>query len=215
MKSAHINNNHWNTLASIRHHMYEYLLVFSCDQVTEALLHNVKRYFEDNYGCAYAANLVPHLTLFQCTIHEHKVDRILQGIERVARHASPFDISLTKFNKYEHGTFYVDLESAASNDVLELTKKLKGEVGKHVKQWAPGEYYFCDDPHFTVARNMSALQVAKATMDWLYKEFLATFPATHMVLMRRSLITGSKYEQIAKFPLLGLPGGSYTQGSLF
>lgn len=215
MKSAHINNNHWNTLASIRHHMYEYQLVFSCDQVTEALLHNVRRYFEDNYGCSYASNLVPDLTVFQCTIHENKVDRILQGVERVARHASPFNISLTKFNKYEHGTFYVDLESKASDEILNLTKKLRSEVGQHVKQWAPGEYHFCDDPHFTIARNMSTLQVAKATMDWLYKEFLASFPATHMVLLRRSLVNGSKFEQIGKFPLLGLPGGNYTQASLF
>ncbi|MCE7066614.1 2'-5' RNA ligase family protein [Dyadobacter sp. CY326] len=215
MKSVHINNNHWNTLASIRHHMYEYMLVFSCDPVTEALIHNVKRYFEDNYGCSYAANLVPHLMLFQCTIHENKVDRILQGIEKVARHVSPFDISLTKFNKYERGTFYVDLESQASQQIIELTKKLKTEVGSHVKQWAPGEYHFCEDPHFTVARNMSALQVAKATLDWLYREFLATFPATNMVLLRRSLVNGSKYEQIAQFPLLGMPAGDYMQGSLF
>lgn len=215
MKRVHINNNHWNTLASIRHHMYEYLLVFSCDKVTEALLHNVKRYFEENYGCAYAANLVPHLTLFKCTIHENKVDRIIQGFEKVARHASPLSISLTQFKKYEYGTFYVDLESDASNQVLDLAKRLKMEIGNHVRQWAPGENHFCDDPHLTIARNMSALQTAKAAIDWLYREFLATFQATEMILLRRSLITGSKYEQIATFPLLGLPGGSYTQGSLF
>ena len=215
MKSVHINNNHWNTLASIRHHMYEYLLVFSCDNVTEALLHNVKRYFEDNYGCAYAASLAPYLTLFKCTIHENKVDRIIQGLEKVAKHASPVQIALTKFNKYDHGTFYVDMEPKASEEVIQLAKKLKDEIGPHVKQWAPGEYHFCDNPHITIARNMNALQVAKATMDWLYREFLATFEPSHMVLLRRSLVTGSKYEQIASFPLLGLPSPSYTQGSLF
>lgn len=215
MKRVHINNNHWNTLASIRHHMYEYLLVFSCDKVTEALLHNVKRYFEDNYGCTYAANLVPHLTLFKCTIHENKVDRIVQGFEKVARHIDPFEIALTQFNKYEHGTFYVDLESNASDNVLELARKLKDEVGAHVRQWAPGEYHFCDDPHFTVARNMTAFQTERAVMDWLYREFLASFHVNEMKLLRRSLINGSRYETIATIPLLGLPGGSYMQGSLF
>ncbi|TLV02150.1 2'-5' RNA ligase family protein [Dyadobacter luticola] len=215
MKSAHINNNHWNTLVNIRYHMYEYLLVFSCDKVTEALIHNVKRYFEDNYGCHYAANLIPHLTLFKCTIHENKVDRIIQGFSKVAKHASPLQIDLTQFNKYEHGTFYVDLASKSSDHVLDLVRKLRNEVGTHVKQWAPAEYIFSEDPHFTVARNMTASQIEKAVMDWLYREFQASFQATEMKLLRRSLIHGAKYETVATFPLLGLPDGQYMQGSLF
>ncbi|NIJ54766.1 2'-5' RNA ligase family protein [Dyadobacter arcticus] len=215
MKRVHINNNHWNTLVNIRHHMYEYLLVLSCDKVTEALIHNVKRYFEENYGCHYAANLIPHLTLFKCTIHESKVDRIIQGFSKVARHMSPLQIALTQFNKYENGTFYVDLESDASEEVLEFVKKLRNEVGNHVKQWAPAEYHFCDDPHITVARNMTAPQTESAVMDWLYREFQASFEASEIKLMRRSLINGAKYETVARFPLLGMPEGQYMQASLF
>jgi 2'-5' RNA ligase len=215
MKSVHINNNHWNTLTNIRHHMFEYLLVFSCDKLTEALVHNVKRYFEENYGCRQALSLVSHRSLFYCIIHENKAERLVQGFEKVARNMQPFKVSFTSFEQYEQGTFYIDLENGASRQVLDMVRKLRGEVSAHVKQWAPAEYKFCDDPHITVARNMSPWQVQRATSDWLHKDFDASFEAQEMVLLRRTLVDGARYETVARFPLLGLPEGQFVQASLF
>ena len=215
MKNLHINNNHWNTLTNIRHHMFEYLLVFSCDKLTEALVHNVKRYFEENYGCRNAVNLIPHLNLFYCNIHESKADRLVQGFQKVARHVQPFKVSFTSFEQYEQGTFYIDLESKSSGNVLEIVRKLRSEVAAHVRQLAPAEYKFCDDPHLTVARNMSSWQTQRAASDWLHKDFDASFEAQELLLLRRSLIDGSRYETVSRFPLLGLPEGQFVQASLF
>jgi|GEM_PF-652602 len=215
MKSIHFNNNDLSTIRNIREHLYEYLLVFSCDPVTEAAIGSVKQYFQKAYGCEQAANLRPHLTLFNCVIHEYKLERIIQGFEKVARHVEPFRIELDGFNKYEGGTFYVDLGEGSSQKVNGLVKTLKSETVDHLSKWASGEFRFCTDPHVTVARKMTPLQVNSAAKEWMYKKFHSSFRVTEMILLQRSLVSGSKCREIARMPLLGLPGEAFVQGSLF
>lgn len=215
MKSIHFNNNDLSTIRNIREHLYEYLLVFSCDPVTEAAIGSVKQYFQRAYGCEQAAHLRPHLTLFNCIIHEYKLDRVIQGFEKVARHIAPFRIELDGFNKYEGGTFYVDLEEGSSQQVNGLVKNLKNETFDHLSKWASGEFRFCTDPHITVARKMTPMQVNSAAKEWTYKKFRSSFRVTEMILLKRSLISGSKCQEIARMPLLGLPGEAFVQGSLF
>ncbi|MDR6804292.1 2'-5' RNA ligase [Dyadobacter sp. BE34] len=215
MKSIHFNNNDLSTIRNIREHLYEYLLVFSCDPVTEATIGSVKQYFQKAYGCEQAANLRPHLTLFNCVIHEYKLERVIHGFEKVARHIAPFRIELNGFNKYEGGTFYVDLEEGSSQQVNGLVKTLKSETVDHLSKWASGEFRFCTDPHVTVARKMTPLQVNSAAKEWMYKKFRSSFRVTEMILLKRSLVSGSKCREIARMPLLGLPGEAFVQGSLF
>jgi len=215
MKSIHFNNNDLSTIRNIREHLYEYLLVFSCDPVTEAAIGSVKQYFQKAYGCEQAANLRPHLTLFNCIIHEYKLDRVIQGFEKVARHMTPFRIELDGFNKYESGTFYVDLEESSSQRVSELAKMLKNDTVDHLSKWSSGEFRFCSDPHITIARRMTPMQVDSAAREWMYKKFHSSFRVTEMILLKRSLLSGSKCQEIARMPLLGLPDQTFVQASLF
>ncbi|MCF0071247.1 2'-5' RNA ligase family protein [Dyadobacter sp. CY261] len=216
MKSIHFNNNDLSTIRNIREHLYDYLLVFSCDPVTEAAIGSIKQYFQKAYGCEQAAHLRPHLTLFNCIIHEHKIERVVQGFEKVARHTAPFRIKLDGFNRYEGGTFYVDLEENSSKDVAGLVKGLKSETFDHLTKWASGEFRFCSDPHITVARQMTPEQVNSAAKEWTYKKFSSSFRVTEMILLKRSLLNGSKCQEIARMPLLGLPDKAlFVQGSLF
>jgi len=215
MKSIHFNNNDLSTIRNIREHLYEYLLVFSCDPVTEAAIGSVKQYFQKAYGCEQAANLRPHMTLFNCIIHEYKLDRVIQGFEKVARHMTPFRIELDGFNKYESGTFYVDLEESSSQRVSELAKMLKNDTVDHLSKWSSGEFRFCSDPHITIARRMTPMQVDSAAREWMYKKFHSSFRVTEMILLKRSLLSGSKCQEIARMPLLGLPDQTFVQTSLF
>lgn len=214
MKSIHYNSNDWSTITNIRNHMFEYLLVFSCDAVTETAIGSVKQYFQKHYQCEHAAHLRPHLTLFNCIIHDNKLDRVIQGFQKIARHTAPFRIELDRFNQYERGTFYVDLEDKASDQVLDLVKKLKSETSEHLSRWA-GEFRFCTDPHFTVARQMTAKQLEQATAEWRHSEFHAAFKVSEMSLLRRSLVSGSKYAEVGRIPLVGMPANTFVQGSLF
>ncbi|SDF80328.1 2'-5' RNA ligase [Dyadobacter soli] len=215
MKSIHFNNNDLSTIRNIREHLYEYLLVFSCDPVTEAAIGSVKQYFQKAYGCEQSANLRPHLTLFNCIIHEYKLERVIQGFEKVARRMAPFRIELDGFNKYEGGTFYVDLEEGSSQHVGGLVKNLKSETFDHLSKWASGEFRFCTDPHVTVARRMTPTQVNSASKEWMYKKFQSSFRVTEMILLKRSLVSGSKCREVARMPLLGLPDQAFVQASLF
>lgn len=215
MKSIHFNNNDLSTIRNIREHLYEYLLVFSCDPATEAAIGSIKQYFQKAYGCEQAVHLRPHLPLFNCIIHEYKLDRIVQGFEKVARHTGPFRIQLDGFNRYENGTFYVDVEAGASEQINGLTKTLRAETIEHLSKWASGEFRFSTDPHVTLARGMTPAQVNNAAREWLHKKFRSSFRVTEMILLKRSLVNGSKCEEIARMPLLGLPDKAFVQASLF
>lgn len=214
MKAIHFNNNDWSTITNIRNHMFEYLLVFSCDAVTEAAIGTVKQYFQKHYGCEHAANLRPHLTLFNCIIHDNKLDRLIQGFQKVARHTAPFQIELNRFNQYERGTFYVDLEDGVSDQIMGFVRNLKADTSEHLSRWA-GEFKFCTDPHFTVARQMTDLQFQRAVAEWRNSQFNATFKVSEMSLLRRSLVNGAKFTEVARIPLHGLPVRTLVQGSLF
>ncbi|ACT96473.1 2'-5' RNA ligase family protein [Dyadobacter fermentans] len=215
MKSIHFNNNDLSTIRNIREHLYEYLLVFSCDPVTEAAIGSIKQYFQKAYGCEMATGLRPHLSLFNCIIHDYKLDRIVQGFEKVARHVEPFRIELNGFDRYEGGTFYVDLEENASDRVSQLAKSLRNETVGHLSKWASGEFKFYTDPHVTIARQMTPAQVDSAAREWKNKKFRSSFRVTEMILLRRSLVNGSKFREIARMPLLGLPDQTLVQASLF
>jgi uncharacterized protein YecT (DUF1311 family) len=80
---------------------------------------------------------------------------------------------------------------------------------------ASGEFKFCTDPHFTVARQMTPAQLQRAVLEWQQRQFKASFKVSEMVLLRRSLIKGSKCQEIVRIPLMGLPGKTFVQGSLF
>src|SRR5690606_25095349 len=122
---------------------------------------------------------------------------------------------LDGFNKYEGGTFYVDLEEGSSQWVNGVVKTLKSETVDHLSKWASGEFRFCNDPHVTVARKMTALQMNSAAREWINKKFHSSFRVTEMILLKRSLVNGSKCREIARMPLLGLPPQGLVQGSLF
>ena len=215
MKSIHINNNHPSTLTSIRNHMLEYLLIFSCDEVTKAHITGVKEFFERRYGCKFAANLTPHMTVMQCIIHESKIDRVIQGCRKVAEISAPFNMELDGFNKYDHGTMYVDVADAASEKIIAIVKKLKADIDKHIQQWSPAEHEYCKDPHYTIARNMTDKQMEQAWFEWRYQQFSASFHVNEMQLLRRSLIKGDKFQIVERFPLKGLTGVEFVQGALF
>ncbi|KQS31029.1 2'-5' RNA ligase family protein [Dyadobacter sp. Leaf189] len=215
MKSIHINNNHPSTLTNIRHHMLEYLLIFSCDEVTKAHIASVKQFFERRYGCHYAANLTPHLSLMQCVIHQSKMDRVIQGCRKIAQTTDPFAMELSGFNKYEHGTMYIDVEDKVSQHILGIVKKLKADIDKHIQQWSPAEHEYCTDPHYTIARNMNNKQLEQAWFEWKYQKFAASFPVTEMQLLRRSLVKGDKFQIVERFPLQGLTQATFVQAALF
>ena len=215
MKSTHVNNNHWNTLASIRHHMYEYLLVFSCDQITETIIMSFKEYFERQYGCQQAAKLRPHLTLFNCVINESKIDPIIQACTKIARHTKPMKMELDGFDNFEHGTMYIGVEKKVSRQILTLVAALKARTGEHVRRWSPGENKFCATPHITIAKSMTDEQMENAKREWKPRKFNTTTYVNEITLLRRSLLKGSRYEVVQRFPLLGLPEDPYIQGSLF
>jgi hypothetical protein len=52
-------------------------------------------------------------------------------------------------------------------------------------------------------------------LEWQQRQFKASFKVSEMVLLRRSLIKGSKCQEIVRIPLMGLPGNTFVQGSLF
>ncbi|CAG5068174.1 hypothetical protein DYBT9623_00903 [Dyadobacter sp. CECT 9623] len=215
MKSIHINNNHPSTLTSIRNHMLEYLLIFSCDEVTKAHITSVKEFFERRYGCKFAANLTPHMALMQCIIHESKVDRVVQGCKKVAETSAPFKMELNGFDKYDRGTMYVDVAAPASGKILEIVKNLKTDIDKHIQQWSPAEHEYCTDPHYTIARNMTEKQLDQAWFEWRYQQFSANFQVNEMQLLRRSLVKGDKFQIVERFPLKGLPSAQFVQAALF
>lgn len=215
MKSAHVNNDHWNTLANIRHHMYEYLLILSCDQITETIIMSFKQYFEQQYGCQQAAKLRPHLTLFHCVINESKIDPVVQACVKLARHTKPIKMELDGFDNFEHGTMYIGVEKKISLQILTLVTALKARTGEHIRRWSPGENKFCATPHITIAKNMTDEQMERAKKEWRSRKFNTTTSVNEITLLRRSLLKGSRYEVVQRFPLLGLPEDPYIQGSLF
>ena len=180
-----------NKLAKI---VFEYLLVISPDEVTSASLSGIKNIFKIRYGCEYAASLIPHITLINFVQFEMNEKRIVEYFERFSKSITPFDVQLNGFGQFPPQTIFVNVSTKAP--IVKIVNDMQTKFSKLLQPTERERPKFIKNPHLTIARQMLESQHSKAWEEWRAEEYVSTFRASEMSLLRRK-ITGGKCQTIA------------------
>lgn len=192
--------DHQQRLLQLSKTVYEYLLIISPDQVISAGLAGIKNVFKTNYGCEYSANLHPHITLINFVQFEVNEKYFIHYFERFSKSISPFDIQLNGFGGFPPSTIYVNVLTKAP--IINIVKGMKTKFSGFLQPTKHQKPSFILNPHLTIARQMQASQYNTAWAEWKDKEYISTFRANEMRLLKRK-ITGSRCETITIFPFGG------------
>lgn len=184
---------------------YEYLLILPIIEWVSSEVLKIKYLFEQQYGCRKAANSEPHITLINFIQLVTMENHIVQRLERFSRSVVPFVVKLNGFGNVPSSVIYINVVNKAP--IVEIVKNMKGPF-KHLltpdKKLGPK---FAQNPHVTIAREMSTEQYDQALLEWKNKEFAFSFPVNEMILLKREIPSGKCYT-VKHF----LFGGSNNQG---
>lgn len=142
--------------------------------------------------------LMPHLTLFLADVSEEQGGLIATGIAAGLQNADPFELHYEGIAHFpDQRTIYVDpiekeaigaLRTALLAPILSIESVMQAVRST-------------EHPHLTIAAGLGPDQFKSAWIMLRPHVFKATHPVGSVVLLRRSLRTGSEYEVLREFPL--------------
>jgi 2'-5' RNA ligase len=120
--------------------------------------------------------------------------------ERFSKSINPFDIQLNGFGQFPPNTIYVNV--LTKEPIINIVKNMKIKFSGFLRPTKHQKPFFILNPHLTIARRMLESQYYRAWEEWKDTEYISTFRANEMILLKRK-ITGGKCETIARFPFEG------------
>lgn len=182
------------------YHYNEYLLVLSPHENLRDKILQVKKEFSEKYKAPAAVYSKPHITLVNFMQFEIREQRLVNHLNSIARSYHPFKVDLKDYGSFPTHTIFINVES--KQQVQNIIKELKSaqQLMTLNKENKP---HLMDNPHLTVARQLSAWQYEKGWLDFSNRHFTGRFIADNMLLMKRK--NGGKYQLIRRFEFSNLP----------
>jgi len=186
--------------------VFEYLAVLEPDDGVSARIKEIKNYFQNEYGCEYAAQLKPHCTLLKFPQYTHLEKQMVKRFDAIARTLAPAELRLDGFGNFPHHTIYVRVDQ---NQQLEkIMKNIKVKLRPFLQKIETLKPTYLKNPHITIARKMNEVQFELAWDEWKNRPFKAVLNANHILLLKRPLdpetlaATGT-YQIVERFKLSG------------
>jgi 2'-5' RNA ligase len=186
--------------------IFEYLLLIPPSDFVSKKISEIKLTFSDVHGCENAAKLTPHLTMIKFLQRETMEFRIINCFEKFTHHIAPFAVELDGFGEFPPHTIYV--KPSTAKPIADLVIGMRAMFGRMLKFSDLLKPTFVTNPHLTIARGMSEEQYQAIWPIYKKQEFLGSFMADQMVLIKRevdpfTLKKNGKYRPVRHFPFLG------------
>ncbi|MBK8228363.1 MAG: 2'-5' RNA ligase family protein [Flavobacteriales bacterium] len=178
--------------------LHRFLLTILPAPVLAAEVERLRTVLFDRIGSFSGRNNSPHITLCFLDLTEENEEVILEAITRGTAGRSAFDLHYHGITHFpDKRTIYIDpVEKDAIAAVrTPIVAALKADPSLHA---AVRE---TDHPHLTIAAGLKPTQFMRA---WVYlapHECHRQEQVREVVLMRRELIPGARYEHLRTFPL--------------
>ncbi len=89
---------------------------------------SIKIHFSEKYRCKLAANLIPHITLYNCRTKSALPSLLTEKLSQVIEKFSPFTIHLDGIGKFPSTIFVKITEQAHLNSLGRILKKAGGPI---------------------------------------------------------------------------------------
>lgn len=134
----------------------------------------------------------------------------MESFKRFSKSINPFDIQLNGFGQFPPHTIFTNV--LTKEPIVKIVKDAQTRFSTLLQPTDHEKPRFIKNPHLTIARKMLESQHNKAWEDWRDEEYVSTFQANEMSLLKRK-ITGGRCQTIATFPFGG-DGSSNVQLTL-
>lgn len=186
--------------------VFEYLAVLKPDDGVSARIKEIKNYFQNEYGCEYAAQLKPHCTLLKFPQYTHLEKQMIKRFESIARTLTPAKLNLDGFGNFPHHTIYVGVDQ--NPELEKIMKNIKVKLRPFLQKIETLKPVYVKKAHITIARKMNEAQFELAWDEWKNRPFKAIVNADEILLLKRPLdpetmaATGT-YQRVDSFKLSG------------
>jgi hypothetical protein len=173
-----------NSLADARQSngFYEYLLVAHPDTPVNEKISLEKNRFSVKYDEKIAAATRAHTTIANFIGVEAMEPTIARWTHQVVSSIQSFPVILDKFAGFPKHTIYIGVQDPIP--FQQLAKKLK-PVADYIRDSGCPSARLLSQPHFSIARGLSAMVYDKAMPYYTEKNFYASFMIEELVLLRR------------------------------
>ena len=198
-----------NTLLVPGHRVCEYRLIIPLSEALQETIMKMRRELHDKYKVPLPFELKPSLTILHCHAYEGMEAKLVERIQQVASRNEAFKVELQNFAAYPSHTIYIHV--ATRSPFNELVKQLK--TVKSLTRIPDHDPHFINEPHLIMAQKLKPFQFIRMWMDCEHTQFTGKFMATHLLLMKRSVVN-DRYEAIRQFDFASL-ALCVKQGTLF
>ncbi|MEO8068813.1 MAG: 2'-5' RNA ligase family protein [Flavobacteriales bacterium] len=178
---------------------YRYLLVISPSNEITRAINVLKEKVEEAIGFYRYLHSQPHITLFYADLPVECERDLCEGIERGVAGHKAFTLRYDGITHFENKeTIYVDPVER------ELIAPVRRSIVQHVRSFPRMKGIKpTDRPHLTIAAGLKPAQFEKAWEMLAPHAHVSEEQVTEVVLLRRALREGARYEHVRTFPLVG------------
>jgi len=190
---------------SAKHVYYEYLLMITPSYGTAKSMIEIKQIFSNDFGCRFAANLHPHITMVNFIQPFTAEPKVFQWFKNHASYVNAIHVDLKDFGKFDSHTIYVKIND--HKEIVELVNNIRRNFAAKLNV-ANLKPIFVSHPHLTIARGMTSDQFNIAWNAWEKKTYNESFTATNMVLIKRPYdifkgVSIGNYKKVSEFDFEG------------
>lgn len=157
-----------------------------------------KEEFEVLYGGYNSRHSIPHITICDFLLFEHRTFDIMNFFKKRLSSLDPLKLQVTGFDSFQSSkTIFLNVE------VTEKFKHLQTQIDITRQMLKLRKNYFQSNrPHITIAKNLAPDVFQEAKEVFAKRDFQGDFEIDHMDILKFDFIT-RKYQLFGQIPFAG------------
>lgn len=169
--------------------MIDFLFVINLSDTAREEVKNFKTEFHQLYGSFPSRNSEPHITIADIICRPQNQEKIISELKNNHPKLGPYNILVDGFADNEgngNRVLHLNVEKSEEFNRLENYYKTMKKILERYKK----KYYVSENPHITIARNLSLGVFESAKEEFLSRPYQASFTAKNILILRREIIDG-------------------------
>ena len=176
----------------------EFLIILPLPKHIQDQVNVFKEEFEVLYGDFNSRHSIPHITICDFLLFEHRTFDTMEFFRKRLESTYPLELSVNGFNAFDSSkTVYLEIETSEAYTSLlqevDITRQML---------YLRKNYFQSKVPHITIAKNLDHKVYQKARNVFMDRSFYTDFRVDHMQILKFDFIT-RRYKSFGMIPFKG------------
>ena len=176
----------------------EFLIILPLPKALQKQVSVFKEEFEVLYGGYNSRHSIPHITVCDFMLFEHRTLDTMMFFKKRLQSMYPIKLKVNGFNHFKSSkTVYLELDESSNYSELLTQVDITRQMMRLRKN-----YFQSKVPHITIAKNLNPLVFEEAKEVFANREFQAEFEVDRMDVLKFDFIT-RRYQLFGSIPFSG------------